>query len=448
MGHADRTLRDKAAARSFSLDEYWMPFTPNRDFKHDPRDPHARRGHVLLDRRGELLHRRRRRACSACAAGHGRQGDRRRGAARSCASSTSPRRSRARIPTPFELAARIAELTPAGLDRIFFTNSGSEAVDTAMKIALAYHRARGEGQRTMLRLARARLSRRQLRRRLALRHRAQPRGLRPRVAGRRAHAPHLAGRESLDAGPAREGRRARRRPARFAGSHGAANIAACFVEPIAGSTGCLRAAARLSRARCASSASEHGFLLVFDEVITGLGRTGHAFAAQSFGVTPDLIAMAKALTNGAQPMGAVAIADPSTTRSSSAPARARSSSSTATRPAHPGRVRGRPRTRSTSTRASRSSTAPATCRRTSWSDLLAAGSPGLSDIRGYGLLAALELVPARRARRGGHDVPAEALPARAASSRPPATAARRPADRQPSHVDEMVAILRDVLRAV
>ena len=95
---------------------------------------------------------------------------------------------------------------------------------------------------------------------------------------------------------------------RFVNLYGGENIAACFVEPIAGSTGCLvPPKGYLKRLREICDA--HGILLVFDEVITGLGRTGHNFAAQAFGVTPDLITMAKALTNGAQPMGAVAISD-------------------------------------------------------------------------------------------------------------------------------------------
>jgi len=95
---------------------------------------------------------------------------------------------------------------------------------------------------------------------------------------------------------------------RFVNLYGAENIAACFIEPIAGSTGCLvPPKGYLKRIR--ETCDAHGILLVFDEVITGLGRTGHNFAAQAFGVTPDLITMAKALTNGAQPMGAVAISE-------------------------------------------------------------------------------------------------------------------------------------------
>ena len=211
-------------------------------------------------------------------------------------------------PKQFELAARIAELTPGDLNRIFFCNSGSEAVDTAMKIALAYHQARGQGTRTMF-VSRERAY-----------HGVNFGGvaLSGLVNNRRKFGPGVAGIAHMRHTHLKENFRTKGEGAhgaeladdllRIVNLHGAENIAACVVEPIAGSTGCLvPPKGYLTRLREICDA--HGILLVFDEVICGFGRTGQAFAAQSFGVTPDLMTMAKALTNGAQPMGAVAASE-------------------------------------------------------------------------------------------------------------------------------------------
>src|SRR5437899_6900364 len=211
-------------------------------------------------------------------------------------------------PKSFELAARVAALTPADLNHIFFTNSGSEAVDTAMKVALAYHQARGQAGRTMF-VSRERAY-----------HGVNFGGvsLSGMVNNRRKFGPTLPGiahmrhthlKENLFArGEGAHGVELADDLTRFVNLYGAENIAACFVEPIAGSTGCLvPPKGYLKRLREICDA--HGILLVFDEVICGFGRTGSAFAAQSFGVTPDLMTMAKGLTNGAQPMGAVAVSE-------------------------------------------------------------------------------------------------------------------------------------------
>ncbi len=202
----------------------------------------------------------------------------------------------------------MAELTPGDLNRIFFVNSGSEAIDTAMKVALAYHQARGQGGRTMF-VSRERAY-----------HGVNFGGvsLSGLVNNRRRFGPTLPGiahmrhthlpENRFTPGEGAHGADLAEDLQRFVNLYGAENIAACFVEPIAGSTGVLvPPKGYLKRLR--EICDQHGILLVFDEVITGFGRTGQAFAAQSFGVTPDVMTMAKALTNAAQPMGAVAVSE-------------------------------------------------------------------------------------------------------------------------------------------
>jgi beta-alanine--pyruvate transaminase len=306
MGHAEVTISDQLASRTISMDEYWMPFTPNRDFKHDPKMVVRAEGVYLWNDRGERLID----ASSGlfCVnAGHCR---------REIADAVSAQLRELDFiapftrghPRQFELATRVAELTPGDLNRIFFVNSGSEAVDSAMKIALAYHQARGQGGRTIF-VSRERAyhgvnfggialsgivnNRRKYGAPLAhvvhMRHTHLPQNFfQP---GQGAHGAELA--DDL---------------VRLINLHGAENIAACFVEPIAGSTGCLvPPVGYLERLR--RICNEHGILLVFDEVICGFGRTGPAFAAQSFDVTPDIMTMAKGLTNAAIPMGAVAVSE-------------------------------------------------------------------------------------------------------------------------------------------
>jgi beta-alanine--pyruvate transaminase len=304
MGHAEFTLRDQAQTKPISLDEYWMPFTPNREFKAHPRLVVRAEGMYYWNDRGEKIID----AASGmfcCAAGHARK---------EIAEAVHKQLQELDFiapflrghPKSFELAARVAELTPGDLNRIFFTNSGSEAVDTAMKVALAYHQARGEAGRTMF-VSRERAY-----------HGVNFGGvsLSGMVNNRRRFGPTLPGIAHMRHTHLKENRFTRGEGAhgveladdllRFVNLYGAENIAACFVEPIAGSTGCLLPPKGYLK-RLREICDAHGILLVFDEVITGFGRTGQNFAAQTFGVTPDVITMAKALTNGAQPMGAVAI---------------------------------------------------------------------------------------------------------------------------------------------
>ena len=289
-----------------NLDHYWLPFTPNRIFKKDPRllvraegmyfwNDH---GDQLLDGVSGLF---------CCALGHGR---------REILDAMSRQYGTLDFGTPFqyshpgafELAGMLADVTPGDLNRFFFTDSGSEAVDTAMKIALLYHRVRGEGQRQRF-VSRERSY-----------HGVNMAGvsLSGMVKNRESFGPGLPGvvhmrhtwleENRFTPGQGEHGADLAEDLQRFADLYGGDTIAACFVEPIAGSTGIL-VPPRGYLERLREICDRHGILLVFDEVITGFGRTGKPFAAQTFGVVPDLITVAKGLTNGAVPMGGVAISD-------------------------------------------------------------------------------------------------------------------------------------------
>jgi len=305
MDHAETTVR-KDAVTPLSLDEYWMPFTPNRDFKREPKMVVRAEGMYYWNDRGERLID----ASSGlfCVnAGHARK---------EIADAVGAQLRELDFVAPFtrghpkqfQLAARVAELTPGDLNRIFFVNSGSEAVDSAMKIALAYHQARGQPGRTMF-VSRERAY-----------HGVNFGGvaLSGIANNRRRYGPGVAGVVHMRHTHLKENYFTKGEPptgaeladdlTRFVNLYGAENIAACFVEPIAGSTGCLvPPKGYLQRLREICDA--HGILLVFDEVITGFGRTGQAFAAQTFGVTPDIMTMAKGITNAAIPMGALAISE-------------------------------------------------------------------------------------------------------------------------------------------
>jgi len=306
MGHAELMIQDQSTSRRLSLDEYWMPFTPNREFKADPQMVVRAEGMYLWNDRGDRIID----ASSGLfcvSAGHGRTEiadavGRQLRELDFCAPFLRAH------PKQFELATRIAELTPGDLNRIFFVNSGSESVDTAMKVALAYHQARGHGGRNVF-VSRERAY-----------HGVNFGGvsLSGLVNNRRKYGPGLPGiahmrhthlkENFFTKGEGAQGIELAEDLLRIVTLYGAENIAACFVEPIAGSTGCLvppRGYLKRLREIC----DAHGILLVFDEVITGYGRTGQTFAAQSFGVTPDIMTMAKGITNGAQPMGAVAVSE-------------------------------------------------------------------------------------------------------------------------------------------
>ncbi|MGB7182305.1 MAG: aminotransferase class III-fold pyridoxal phosphate-dependent enzyme [Burkholderiaceae bacterium] len=296
MGHADPMLDSQ-------LQPYWMPFTANKEFKKEPRMIaraegmyfYTPDGHKILDGSSGLF-------CSA--AGHCRPEITAAVAEQlGTLDYTAPfMRSHAKA---FELAARVAEYTPDDLNRVFFVNSGSEAVDTAMKMALMYHRVNREPQRQIF-ISRERAY-----------HGVNMGGvaLSGMVNNRRAFGVGLPGVYHMRHTHLEENRFSRGQPEhgaeladdllRFCEMYGGENIAAVFVEPTAGSIGCLPPPkGYLDRLR--KICDDHGILLVFDEVICGFGRLGANFGAQAFGVTPDIMTMAKALTNGAQPMGAVA----------------------------------------------------------------------------------------------------------------------------------------------
>ena len=211
-------------------------------------------------------------------------------------------------PASFELAARVAALTPGNLNRIFFVNSGSESVDTALKVALQYHKVRGQGQRT----------------RFVGRERGYHgvnfggTSLGGMVRNKESFGPGLTGvhhmrhtwraDQTFVKGQPPEGADLANDLERFVQSYGADTIAACIVEPIAGSGGVLvPPVGYLQRLR--EICDTYGILLIFVEVLCGFGRTGAPFGSQAFNVTPDIMTMAKALTNGTVPMGAVAFDD-------------------------------------------------------------------------------------------------------------------------------------------
>ncbi|MDI9409706.1 MAG: aspartate aminotransferase family protein [Candidatus Pacebacteria bacterium] len=208
-------------------------------------------------------------------------------------------------PLPFELAGQLAALTPGDLDHVFFCNSGSEAVDTALKIALAYHRARGEGTRTRF-IGRERGY-----------HGVGFGGIAVggMVGNRKAfgnslistdHLPHTHSLKDMafSQGQPEWGAHLADELERIIALHDASNIAAVIVEPVAGSTGVLvPPKGYLEKLRAITQ--KHGILLIFDEVITGFGRLGKSFAAEYFNIIPDLMTVAKGITNGVIPMGAV-----------------------------------------------------------------------------------------------------------------------------------------------
>lgn len=286
-----------------SLDAYWMPFTANRQFKKQPRllakaeGMHywTPEGRQVLDGVAGLW---------CVNAGHARPKIVQAIAEQAAEMDFAPPFQMAH-PKAFELAEAVAKLAPEGLNKVFFTNSGSESVETALKIALAYHRARGEGHRTRL-IGRERGY-----------HGVNFGGMSVggMIGNRKMFGTMLSGvdhirhthdpaRNAFSKGQPAHGAELADDLERLCGLHDASTIAAVIVEPVAGSTGVLiPPQGYLQRLR--EICDRHGILLIFDEVITGFGRTGTAFGAQRFGVTPDLITCAKGLTNGAVPMGAV-----------------------------------------------------------------------------------------------------------------------------------------------
>lgn len=289
-----------------SLENHWMPFTANRDFKADPRLVVKGAGmHYTNHNGGRVIDGSSGLFC--CAAGHGRQEIADAVAKQLMEIDFCPH-FQIGSPPSFELASRVAALTPDDINHVFFTNSGSESVDTALKIAMAYHNARGEGHRSKF-ISRERAYHGVNIGGTSLSGMVKNRQTFGSIMPGVAHMRHTWTEEArFGRGQPEHGAEMAEDLERFAQLLGGGNIAACFVEPIAGSTGCLvPPKGYLQRLR--EICDSHGILLVFDEVITGFGRLGKPFAAQEFGVTPDIMTLAKALTNGVLPMGAVAVKD-------------------------------------------------------------------------------------------------------------------------------------------
>ena len=285
------------------LESFWMPYTANRQFKAQPRlfvsakDMHYRTsdGRAVLDGTAGLW---------CCNAGHSRPKIVE-AVQRQIEELDYAPAFQMGHPKAFELANRLVQLTPEGLDHVFFTNSGSEAVDTALKTALAYHQARGQGSRVRL-IGRERGY-----------HGSGFGGVSTGgiSSNREAFGPLLPGvdhlrhthdpnRNAFSRGIPEHGMELADDLERIVSLHGASTIAAVIVEPVAGSTGVLLPAkGYLERLR--AICDRHGILLIFDEVITGFGRLGTPFAADYFGLTPDLMTVAKGLTSGVVPMGAM-----------------------------------------------------------------------------------------------------------------------------------------------
>ncbi|HVB47835.1 MAG TPA: aspartate aminotransferase family protein, partial [Burkholderiales bacterium] len=291
------------------LEHFWMPFTDNRRFKRAPKLVASAKdmyytttdGRQVLDGLATLW---------CVNAGHCRprivEAIRAQAGVLDFASSFSLGH-----PLPFRVATRVAELAPAAMSHVFFTNSGSEAVDTALKMALGYHRLRGEATRTRfigrergyhgVNLAGISVSG------VPSNRKAFAGALLPAVDHLR-HTQDLASRAYARGCPESGAELADELEQRLVPLHGAENIAAVIVEPVAGAGGVLVPPKGYLR-RLREICTRHGILLIFDEVICGFGRLGKPFAAQYFDVQPDLITFAKGITSGAAPLGGVLVHD-------------------------------------------------------------------------------------------------------------------------------------------
>ncbi len=296
-------MQKPVAIPTNNLEAFWMPFSANRQFKKEPRllvraeGMHywSHDGREVLDGTAGLW---------CVNGGHGRPEIAEAVKAQLLELDYAPAFQMGH-PKVFELAARLVAITPQGLDHVFFTNSGSESVETALKIALAYHRVKGDGSRMRL-IGRERGY-----------HGVNFGGVSVggMVANRKHFGTLLSGvdhirhthdiaRNAFTRGVPEHGVELAEDLERLVALHDASTIAAVIVEPVAGSAGVLiPPKGYLQRLR--EICDKHGILLIFDEVITGFGRLGAPFGADYFGVTPDIMTTAKGLTNGVVPMGAV-----------------------------------------------------------------------------------------------------------------------------------------------
>lgn len=289
--------------RPNDLSAFWMPFTANRQFKQNPRMfVSADRMHYRTDDGRDVLDGTAGLWC--CNAGHNRpkivEAIRKQAGELDYAPAFQMGH-----PKAFELASRLVDMAPAPFEHAFFTNSGSESVETALKIALAYHRVRGEGTRTRL-IGRERGYHGVNFGGISVGGIVNNRKFFGSLLTGVDHLPHthLPDKNAFTKGQPEHGMELADELERIVTLHGPETVAAVIVEPMAGSTGVLMPPkGYLERLR--ELCTKHGILLIFDEVITGFGRLGSSFAAEHFGVMPDMITCAKGLTNGVIPMGAV-----------------------------------------------------------------------------------------------------------------------------------------------
>jgi beta-alanine--pyruvate transaminase len=289
-----------------SLESYWMPFTANRQFKAAPRMLASAEGmHYATEDGRKVIDGTSGLWCVN--AGHGRQ-QITQAVERQLSTLDYAPSFQMGHPIAFDFAERLAAIAPgegeAKLDRIFFTGSGSESVDTALKIAIAYQRAIGQGTRTRL-IGRERGYHGVGFGGITVGGLVNNRRVFPLLPGAdHLRHTHDLERNAYSKGQPEYGAELADDLERIVALHGAETIAAVIVEPMAGSTGVLvPPKGYLQRLR--EIATRHGILLIFDEVITGFGRLGTPFASEFFGVMPDLMTTAKGITNGAIPMGAV-----------------------------------------------------------------------------------------------------------------------------------------------
>jgi len=294
---------ENPSVHASTLEHFWMPFTANRAFKAAPRllakadgmyywTPDGRQ---VLDGTAGLW---------CVNAGHNRKPIVEAVQRQAATMDYAPPFSMAH-PIAFEAATAVAKLAPAGMQRVFFTNSGSESADTAIKMALAYHRARGEPSRRII-IGRERGY-----------HGVNIGGtMAGGIPGNRKAFPalmagvdhirstHDLARNAFSQGQPTHGAEFADELERLVAFHDPSNIAAVIVEPMAGSAGVLIPPQGYLE-KLAATCKKHGIVLIFDEVITGFGRLGTPFAAHYFNITPDLLTCAKAINNAAVPMGAV-----------------------------------------------------------------------------------------------------------------------------------------------
>ncbi|RUU58382.1 aspartate aminotransferase family protein [Mesorhizobium sp. M2C.T.Ca.TU.002.02.1.1] len=285
------------------LSAFWMPFTANRQFKQAPRmlvsakDMHytTSDGRKVLDGTAGLW---------CVNAGHCRPKITEAIQHQAAELDYAPAFQMGH-PIVFELANRLVDIAPKGMDHVFFTNSGSESVETALKMAIAYHRVRGEGSRTRL-IGRERGYHGVNFGGISVGGIVSNRKMFGTLLGGVDHLPHthLPEKNAFSKGVPEHGAELANDLERLVALHDASTIAAVIVEPVAGSTGViLPPKGYLQKLR--EICTKHGILLIFDEVITGFGRLGTPFAADYFGVTPDIMTTAKGVSNGVIPMGAV-----------------------------------------------------------------------------------------------------------------------------------------------